>query len=168
MNASAVLQALWRLADRLPVSEAAIRKGLSEVSLPGRYQYFPGPVPVLLDVAHNPQSVRALAAHLRRHFPDCRVRAVFSVMRDKDVEAMVDTLREVIGCWYLAPLQMTRAASPDELQEILHNVGIKDVISGFCSAKTACDAARADAQPGDLVLVFGSFFLVSEFLAQKD
>ena len=167
MNASAVLQALHRVSERLPVSEAAIRSGLVAVRLPGRFQFFPGKVPVLLDVAHNPQSVRVLADHLRRQFPHYRVSAVFSVMRDKDAGAMVATLRDVVDRWYLAPLGMTRAARPDELNDILHNAGIKAIVSGFCSVQAASDAARAEAGPGDLVLVFGSFFLVSEFLAQQ-
>lgn len=167
MNASAVLQVLYRARESLPVAESALRKGLGDVSLRGRFQLFPGPVPVLLDVAHNPQSVRMLADHLRRHFSGYRIRAVFSVMRDKDIGAMVTTLRDRVDRWYLAPLEMNRAATPDELQKILHNGEIEAVESGFCSVRAAIHAACSDAEPGDLVLVFGSFFLVSEFLAQQ-
>ena len=167
MNASAVLASLELAADRCPVSEEAIRRGLRNVVLPGRSQFFPGERPVLLDVAHNPQAARILADHLTRHFPEKPVRAVFSVMRDKDIHGILEPLRNRIIKWYLAPLQMARAAEPEALAEILHNAGIEAVDWGFATVDDACRAAMEQAEPDDLLLVFGSFFLVSEFLANR-
>ncbi|RQW83481.1 MAG: bifunctional folylpolyglutamate synthase/dihydrofolate synthase, partial [Methylococcus sp.] len=167
MNASAVLACLELAADHCPVSEDAIRRGLRNVVLPGRSQFFPGERPVLLDVAHNPQAARILADHLARHFPEKPVRAVFSVMRDKDIHGILEPLRNRIIKWYLAPLQMARAANPEALAEILHNAGIEAVDWGFATVNDACRAAMEQAEPDDLLLVFGSFFLVSEFLANR-
>ena len=166
LNAAAVLQCLAQAHAALPVSRDALERGLREVRLAGRFQYFPGEIPVLLDVAHNPQSVRVLAGHLRRHFPGRRVHAVFSVMRDKDIPGILAPIQPLIDHWYLAPLSLSRAATPEELTEILHNAGIDRVESGFADAAAACLTARARAVPGDLLLVFGSFFLVSDYLAQ--
>ena len=50
--------------------------------------------PVLLDVAHNPQAARILADHLASHYPGKPVRAVFSVMRDKDIHGILEPLRQ--------------------------------------------------------------------------
>jgi dihydrofolate synthase/folylpolyglutamate synthase len=147
------------------VSREAIERGLLDVRLPGRFQFFPGPVPVLLDVAHNPQAVRNLVTHLRRYYPYRRCKAVFSVMRDKDIPAMIGILREHMQEWYLAPLRMPRAASPEELKKILHNAGITRVRNGYTDAADAIQAASRDALSGDLLVIFGSFFLVSEYLA---
>ena len=61
VNASAALQALEALADRLPVSMHAVRQGLIEVDLPGRFQVLPGRPAVVLDVAHNPEACAVLA-----------------------------------------------------------------------------------------------------------
>ena len=165
INASAVLQCLHLAAGQFPVSREAIESGLLQVRLPGRFQFFPGRVPVLLDVAHNPQAVRNLAAHLRRHYPDRRCKAVFSVMRDKDISTMIGFMSELVHEWYLAPLRMPRAATPEELEKILHNAGMARVQYGFTDASDAIHAACRDAFPGDLLVVFGSFFLVSEYLA---
>jgi dihydrofolate synthase/folylpolyglutamate synthase len=164
MNASAVLETLQLVRDRRPVAEEAIRGGLSRVNLPGRFQLFPGAVPVLLDVAHNPQAVRILARHLRAHFPGRRIHAVFAVMRDKDIAGIVANIRDLIDHWYLAPLRMPRAAPPQQLADMLRNLGIGFVRQGFAEAAEAFAAARLNAQNGDLILVFGSFFLVSEYL----
>lgn len=165
LNGSAVIQCLELLPDSYFVSEEAISEGLRKVHLPGRFQFFPGKPPVLLDVAHNPQSVGILARHLAKHYPDQKIHAVFSVMRDKDILAIVRLIQDQIDTWYLAPLSMTRAASPVELAEILHNAGVNRVEAGFSSVGEALASAQRASGPGDMILVFGSFFLVSDYLA---
>lgn len=166
LNAAAVIQCLRLAESEKPVANAAITRGLAEVRLPGRFQLFPGEIPVLLDVAHNPQAVAILTGHLRQHYPGRTIRAIFSVMRDKDIAGMVNLINDVIDSWYLVPLQMPRAATPEELFEILHNAGITRVKKGFSNVAGACRAAREESESGDLLLVFGSFFLVSDYLAQ--
>ena len=60
-NAAAAMTALESLRERVPVDMGAIRRGLVEVELPGRFQVLPGRPAVILDVAHNPQAARAPA-----------------------------------------------------------------------------------------------------------
>jgi dihydrofolate synthase/folylpolyglutamate synthase len=165
LNAAAVLEALQLAAPALPVTEAAIRQGLTDVRLPGRFQYLPGAVPALLDVAHNPQAARMLADHLRRRYPGKRIHAVFSVMRDKDIPGMIEPLRDSIDSWHLAPLSMARAATPEELSGMLHAAGVTRIRLGYGDVRETCAAAEREAAVGDLLLVFGSFFLVSDYLA---
>jgi dihydrofolate synthase/folylpolyglutamate synthase len=86
-------------------------------------------------------------------------------MKDKDIHGIVSSLRNQIDHWYLAPLAVTRAASVDQLQAVFSELGLADAVSGFPDAASAVSRARFDARAGDIVLVFGSFFLVSEYLA---
>ena len=165
LNAAAVLQCLRLIRGTFPLDAERIAKGLRGVILPGRFQYFDGEVPVLLDVAHNPEAVTILSKHLRKYYPKVRVRAVFAVMRDKDIQQMVGIIGDLIEAWYLSPLPMQRAANPEEIAEILHNAGMEKVITGFDDVPLAVKAALKASSPGDMVLVFGSFFLVSDYLA---
>jgi dihydrofolate synthase/folylpolyglutamate synthase len=165
MNAAAVLELLHQVAASRPVSPEAIRAGLNGVKLTGRFQVFPGEVPELLDVAHNPQAVRMLAQHVRREFAGRRVHAVFAVMRDKDIPGIVSGIRDVVDAWYLAPLTIARAATPAELLNVFRAEGVAGVHHGFADLREALARVRHAAQPGDLILVFGTFFLVSEYLA---
>lgn len=165
MNASAVLQVLERIRASLPVSAAAIRQGLAGFHLPGRFQYLGKSPTVLLDVAHNPQAARVLARHLRERHAGQRVRAVFAIMRDKDIPAVIQPLQELVAHWYLAPLCMERAATVQCLQQVFGDAAIESVYTGFPTAESAFCAALNDAEPCDVVLIFGSFFLVAEFLA---
>jgi len=64
-NVATALAALDQIKDRLPVDMGAIRRGLVEVDLPGRFQVMPGRPLVILDVGHNPHAARGLAESLR-------------------------------------------------------------------------------------------------------
>jgi dihydrofolate synthase/folylpolyglutamate synthase len=165
LNAAAVLQCLRLIEDTFPISAKVLAQGLQAVLLPGRFQRFDGTIPVLIDVAHNPEAVTSLAKHLLKYYPTVRVRVVFAVMRDKDIQQMVGIIGGLIEAWYLAPLRMQRAASPEEIAEILHNAGVEKVMTGFDDVPLAVKAAQKASSPGDMVLVFGSFFLVSDYLA---
>ncbi|MFM8331824.1 MAG: bifunctional tetrahydrofolate synthase/dihydrofolate synthase [Candidatus Methylumidiphilus sp.] len=165
LNAAAVIQLLRTVAAVRPVSAEAIRTGLRTVKLDGRFQYFPGSPPVLLDVAHNPQAAGNLAEYLRAEFAGKSIHAVFAVMRDKDVAGIVQPLREVVRHWYLAPIPLQRSAPESELSAVFAELSVAEVTGGFATAADAIAAARAAAPADGLVLVFGTFPLVSEFLA---
>ena len=64
LNASGALAALETLREQLPITAQAVRIGLASVDLPGRFQIIPGQPALVLDVAHNPHSVAALALNL--------------------------------------------------------------------------------------------------------
>lgn len=168
LNAAAVLQCLSLLPDALRPSPANIKEGLQGVRLKGRFQLFEGDIPVLLDVAHNPQAVRVLGEYLDAHHRDKVVRAVFAVMRDKDIAAIARIMSPRIHSWYIAPLNMTRAATPVELAEILHNAGAEKVFWGYSDLREVVRRSLEASDTGDLVVVFGSFFLVSDYLAWFD
>ena len=164
LNASAVLQILSLIDERLPVSETSIRAGLESVSLLGRFQYIPGNPPILLDVAHNPQASSSLADYLTQEFGDRRIFAVFSIMRDKDIKGVISNTKDRISHWYIAPLEMSRSAQDGEIISQLSECGVEAYSSGFSDAAAAINTAIQSASNTDLVLVFGSFFLVAEFL----
>jgi dihydrofolate synthase/folylpolyglutamate synthase len=166
-NASAAIQLLRSVAQHRPVSEAAIRDGLQMVKLAGRFQYFEGPVPVLLDVAHNPEAAGILAGYLRERFPDRRIHAVFAVMRDKDIAGIIQPLAGLVEHWYLAPVAFARAATVPELKSVFDSLSVEPVSSGFATATEAIATARENAPPDSLLVVFGTFLLVSEFLAHN-
>ena len=59
-NAATALSALEQLKERLPVDMGAIRRGLLDVRLPGRFQVLPGRPMVILDVDIIPRCPRLL------------------------------------------------------------------------------------------------------------
>jgi dihydrofolate synthase/folylpolyglutamate synthase len=165
-NASAVIMAVQCLQPRLPTDETAIRLGLSNARLAGRFQLIAGEPAVLLDVGHNPQAVQTLLEYLHSDFPTVKIRAVFAMMKDKDFASVIALMRDRVAQWYLTPLPNPRAASPEMLFEQFQQQQISNVHSGYNDFSAAFDAARRDSLPNEMILIFGSFFLVSEYLSQ--
>jgi dihydrofolate synthase/folylpolyglutamate synthase len=170
INASGVLAALAALRDRLPVTAQAIRNGLAMVNLPGRFQIIPGQPTLVLDVAHNPHAAAALAQNLDQmgFFP--RTLAVFGAMADKDLEHLVSPLLALIDVWHCCDLPTTRAASAQQLAEVIRppESGLTDGntqrVYRHASAREALQAALAEADPTDRIVVFGSFYTVGGVL----
>ena len=166
MNASGVLAALAALRDKLPVTAQAVRVGLSMVELPGRFQIIPGQPTLVLDVAHNPHSVAALAENLdAMGFYPC-THAVFGAMADKDLGPMLARLGPIIDKWYFSDLPTPRAATGEVLQAKWQASNTrKDALSSvYKTPESALQSAIAAADPADRIVVFGSFYTVGGVL----
>jgi dihydrofolate synthase/folylpolyglutamate synthase len=170
VNASGVLAAIEALRPRLPVTAQAVRNGLAMVELPGRFQIVPGTPTLVLDVAHNPHSVAALAENLDAmgYYPTTH--AVFGAMADKDLGAMLERIGPLIDRWHLTDLPLPRASTADTLAAQLdaHAAtapGGKSRVAGrHATPMEALRAAVSLADPADRNVVFGSFFTVGGVL----
>jgi len=159
-NMTTALMAITLLQHALPVDVDAIKKGLSTIQLRGRREIIAGPVMEILDVAHNPDAVRALNDFLPTLPPAPRTLAVFSMLADKDVSACLVLLRDAVDVWYTAPLATKRAADQAMLQAAFQKTNITSVT--FCpSIQDAYREAQTHARPGDRIIVFGSFHTVA-------
>jgi dihydrofolate synthase/folylpolyglutamate synthase len=163
-NASAVILAVEVLSKILPVSDEAIRSGVKNSHLLGRFQLINDKIPILLDVGHNPEAVKTLVDYLNRTFPDRRIHAIFSMMKDKDIASVINIMNPVVYDWFFAPLANPRAATESIMQEIFSQSSVTKVSFGFNGFAQAYEAAKSQSLENDLLLVFGSFFLVSDCL----
>lgn len=169
-NASAVIMAVQQLNAQLPVSETALRSGLENVQLNGRFQQveIDTNTSLLLDVGHIPEAVTTLADYLHTAFPNKRVHAIFSMMKDKDIASVVKIMASTIHFWHFVPLTNPRAVSTTAIQEIFSQCQITNVSFDYTEFAGAFAAAKKQCQKGDLLLVFGSFFLVSDCLIELE
>ena len=166
LNAAGVLAVFEALREKLPVNAQAVRQGLATVELPGRFQIVPGQPTLVLDVAHNPQSVAALALNLDQmgFFP--QTHAVFGAMRDKDLGPLLAHIAPLVDHWHLTNLPTPRAARASELADRVRDAcaGRPVDITLHLSPDAALRAAAAAADPADRIVVFGSFFTVGGVL----
>jgi dihydrofolate synthase/folylpolyglutamate synthase len=158
-NASAAICALEALRERLPVAMQDLRRGLAEVTLPGRFQVLPGRPQIILDVAHNPQAAKVLADNLAASGFAPQTIAVCGMLRDKDIGGVLRELAPRITRWHLATLPGPRGASADELAAHIDREKEK-----FASPAQALEAALGRAGEGDKIVVFGSFLTVGEVM----
>ncbi|MEI7612004.1 MAG: bifunctional tetrahydrofolate synthase/dihydrofolate synthase [Betaproteobacteria bacterium] len=160
-NASAVLTAIDALKERLPVSMQAIRRGLLEPDLKGRFQVVPGRPAVVLDVGHNPQALAVLADNLGDMGFFEKTYAVVGMLGDKDIDGALAALAGKVDVWLLASLEVPRGARAERLAEVVAGAALGGRVECCASPEEAFTCAAKQAGENDRILVFGSFHTVS-------
>lgn len=116
-----------------------------------------GGVAWVFDVAHNPAAAVVLAQELRRHPIEGRTFGVVAVMGDKDYHGVLAPMMPLVDEWLLTRTGEDRGAPQGALADAL----VEGVPRTVCiDVEAACEQARRDSEPGDRVVVFGSFYLV--------
>jgi len=163
-NAAGALAALETLRSRLPVEEPAIRQGLLAARVPGRFQRIARDPDVILDVAHNPEAARALAATLREQPVAGRTLAVVGMLADKDAAGVFEALRDVVDAWWTCTPDSPRARDAATLAVLLRTHLGAVPVSVQPDVNRALAEARSVAREGDRILAFGSFYTVAAVL----
>jgi dihydrofolate synthase/folylpolyglutamate synthase len=162
-NAAVAVAVVDRLrASGLHISADAVRAGLAQVQWPARMEVIGRHPFVVLDCAHNVASAVALVQTLETSFPPARRWLIFAGSGDKDLAGMFLALAPHFHHLFLtAYTSSTRAVPPEGLAAILQTVS--DVPYSICSTTAeAVRAARAAADPNDLICITGSVFLAGE------
>lgn len=144
----------------IPISDAAIRTGLTEARWPGRLERFVRDgVDILLDAAHNPAGARALASHLQ-DIGWSRITMLFAAMRDKDVGGMLAPVAHVCERVICTTAPTPRAMPAGELADTARRFA--PVVEVVPDLEEALDRAVAHGAP---VVAAGSIFLIGPLRA---
>jgi dihydrofolate synthase/folylpolyglutamate synthase len=165
-NASAALAALDAVKDKLPVNMQAVRRGLAEVVLAGRFQFIPGQPQLILDVGHNPHAARSLAQNLA-NLPPAKTFAVFSMLKDKDIDGVVRALDAQVDVWLVAGIDVPRGSTTAELVQVLQNARVRGEVKPCVSIAEALHEASNRAGENDRIAAFGSFYTVAEVMRAR-
>jgi dihydrofolate synthase/folylpolyglutamate synthase len=162
-SASAAIVASLLLENELPVAHEYLSIAMNDIFIAGRLQLIQGSMGILYDVAHNAQSARLLAKTIKTLNIKGQIHAVFSALKDKDIIGLIYPLKDCVDRWYPAQLDNKRAASATLLLSIFKEAG---VCIEFCynSPLVAFNTALNQAKTGDLIVVYGSFFTVSQVM----
>lgn len=162
-NVASALEAASLFASELPFQRSDIEYAIGHYALPGRCQLISDSPQLWFDVAHNPQAIKVLVNTIKR-VPANQTHVVLGFLIDKDVEAIVRLLEPQVDFWHLAAPFCDRALSADRLLEIIRRVSLKPA-SLYSSITEACRKAIASVTETDRIVVCGSFFTVSEAMA---
>ncbi len=175
-NAASAIAGLFSIKSLLPVSLNAINTGLKDAQVIGRLQVIQTQPEWLIDVAHNPHAAKQLAKYIQENPVNGRTYALFSMLRDKDINEVLNLMDGVIDEWHIVATKGSRGLSLDELKQHFSQQNIKknternlqlntltQVIS-YDSFSDACDALKNMAKDEDRVVAFGSFLVISEIL----
>ncbi len=168
-NAAVAVAALHTIRPRFPqVDETAVRAGLATVQWNGRLQIVhagdENTPTLLIDCAHNPDSVGRLCHALTHDYAYRRLFLLFGAPADKDIPAMLAQLVPLTAGIVTASANHPRSAAPADLAQMAAALGGTAVPS--TSIGDALTAVWRMAQPGDLICATGSIIVVGDLLNQ--
>jgi len=114
----------------------------------------------ILDVSHNLASVRNLVEFLNEEYKDKSIKAIVGLMQDKDINDIIKEIKHIISEWYACSPNIDRAMSSNNLKELISDE-TNSKVEAFESVDLAIERAIKE-NDSDMVIVFGSFFTVSE------
>ena len=142
----------------LAVSQTAIAEGIQAAKLAGRFEVrqIQGKT-VIFDAGHNPHGVEFLLKQLRiflnYNTQYTEVVGVFSMLADKDINSVVELLKDAVLMWKIAALNVPRAAEITVLDQALQG----ETVQHFDSVQLAFKSALDETNNNQLILVCGSF-----------
>jgi dihydrofolate synthase/folylpolyglutamate synthase len=148
------------LGDPRSRSQDAIVKGFSEVTWPGRFEVLRSNPPIIVDCAHNRDSVLKLRLTMDQYFPVQPVYLVFGASEDKDIEGMFAELMPYVQQMIAVKSFHPRAIEPERLVELAHRFGRPAQV--IANVKEALKKAIHLAGNKGMVLVTGSIFVAAE------
>ncbi len=136
-----------------------VERVAARLTVPGRMQVVAERPLTILDGAHNPSGVEALAAAL----PERPFVGVVSILDDKDAGAMLRALLPRCATFVCTSAPSPRALSPATLASLVEQLGAAAEI--VPAPRAAVDRAQALAGPEGAVIATGSIYLIADLVS---
>ena len=161
-NAATALAALEQLTKSGFVTSAEhIRQGLNNVNWAGRLEVVQKNPLLVMDGAHNPGAMRAMARSLRDYFSFNQLILVLGMMADKDMQGIAGEIVPLAQQVILTRPVIDRAAEPRDIAPDVRPL-TKGEVHIRPDLKQALHQAQSTAGSGDLILVTGSLYTISD------
>lgn len=167
-DAATSLMAVSLLPTSFNITENAIKTGLTNARLLGRFQTINKNPQVIVDVAHNPESAIFLAEQLAGKPIKGKTLAVVGILKDKDIKNTLQPMLKQVDEWFVGSLHQdtTRGSEAEGLLKHLEILGVK-LCYNCESVFKAYQCATAQCSPEDRIIIFGSFYSVANILKEE-
>ncbi len=168
----------WAMAESLAergliqADPAGVEQGLAATRWPGRFEMLPhaadAPFPLLVDCAHNVDSVTLLLATLEQFYPGRPITFIFGANRDKELAPEMELILGYTNRVVLVQSQHPKATPLGDLaaqfaQIVAQQENAADVqVVAAPSMTDAVTLAGALTPPGGLLVGSGSVFVVAD------
>ena len=161
-NAASAIQAILSC-DDIDIKEKQLNLGLQKAQIYGRFQVISDSPKIILDIAHNEQSVISLIENLNKYYPRKNYHAVFSVLKDKKINKILELLKGYFKTWHISENENERSLSIRELKK--NNFFDSEIMHDYASIDKAYNGALKEiTDEDDIVIVFGSSYTVAPIL----
>ena len=139
-------------------------EGLERTVWPGRMEILSEDPFLLVDGAHNPQGVAALAESLRQAYPGEQFLFVAGILADKDYEGMLEIMIPLARRFYTVTVESSRSLQGQAVAEYLRGKGQDAVYMEDLSAclRTVLSEGK---QTGKRIVAFGSLYFIGSLEA---
>ena len=155
------------LNDILPEAlsdQELLKNALCDTLIPGRFQYLQHSPDIILDVAHNEDAAKSLATNIKR-LGYKNIHVVLGILADKDVYSIVKPFSLLVDHWHIGTISSERGMNAEEIKFRIKSLfKNKFSIESYNSISAAYHGAVNQQDDNTLILVYGSFYTVSEAL----
>lgn len=159
-NAMTAFSAIRRISRQgFQITDQDIQKGFSNVKWPGRCEILATKPLLMVDCAHNTDSMQKLIHTIKTTFPGKKIIALFGASEDKDIIGMLRSLLPAVNVVIAAQSIHPRAMDAEKIKNLIEKLGYK----GFCYHSLNESLAKAVQMWDDssIIIVTGSIFIAA-------
>ena len=157
-NALTAFACIEELKDQgITINTDAISSGFKNVKWPGRFEIINKKPLIIIDSAHNPDSVRKLKETVQKYLPEKQLILIFGASEDKEVASMLKLIQPLIKTLIITKSHHPRAMELNKIKEIAERIGIAWIVKD--EIKNAIGEALAHSDDSTAILATGSIFI---------
>ena len=151
------------------IDNETIQNGVNKVYWPARFEFFSVEPPVILDAAHNDDSIRKLIENLTEIYKRNEVIIITSLLATKDFEKVFTKLEKITDKIFITSLKDTvHGLSSAEIREkmISLNIPVDGIIfedNILTAYKSAMNIIKGKNSGYKAIVICGSFFEIAKF-----
>lgn len=146
------------------LDDTAVVAAAASTLVPGRFEVIDTCPDTVIDGAHNPGGLAALAEALPEFVAGRRLVACLAVLDDKDASGMLNAILPLCDGVVTTRAQSPRALPPATLASLCRQHGFTGPVEIVGEARAALQRARALAGPDGVALATGSIYLIADLL----
>ena len=151
------------------INNKTIQNGVNKVYWPARFEFFSTEPPVILDAAHNDDSIRKLTENLAEIYEKNEVIIITSLLATKDFERVFTKLEKITDKIFITSLkEAVHGLSSAEIREkmISLNIPVDGIIfedNILTAYKSALNIIKEQNSRYKAIVICGSFFEIAKF-----
>ena len=159
-NAATAFAALDTIAQNgMALSPQAVAQGFAQVTWPARFEILRKEPPLVIDSAHNGDSMRRLRQTLDEYFPGRAFILIFGASADKELDDMFREILPRVESVITTQSVHPRAANPQELARRIapYNIPVQAINPAEAALSKALELAGSEKG----IIVAGSIFIAA-------